>query len=60
MPVQILTEADNDLAPKAGKSANFPGYVLDVMDKDRGELSVGTLVAFNWGFLNLGSSERIL
>jgi hypothetical protein len=34
MLLQILTGADNDLAPKAGKSANFPGQVLDVMDKD--------------------------
>jgi hypothetical protein len=60
MPVQILTKADNGLALKAGKSANFPGYVLDVMDMDKGEISVGTLVAFHWDFLNLGSSERTL
>jgi hypothetical protein len=36
MPLQILTEADNDLAPKADKSINFPGQVLALMDKDMG------------------------
>jgi hypothetical protein len=58
--LEILTEADNDLAPKAHISVNFPSHILDDMDMDLGESSIGTLVAFIWSFPNLESSQRIL